>query len=52
MAYLPEGWPDYQNRGINSLLFVDLFSRIKEFGHVWAETNAVLENNLKKIAKK
>lgn len=42
--------PDYQNRGINSLLFVDLFSRIKEFGHVWAETNAVLENNLKNQA--
>lgn len=39
--------PDYQNRGINSLLFVDLFTRIKEGGFKWAETNAILETNTK-----
>lgn len=39
--------PDYQNRGINSLLFVDLFSRIAPAGFKWAETNAILETNTK-----
>ena len=39
--------PDYQNTGINSLLFADLFSRFSKWGVKWAETNAVLEDNLK-----
>ncbi|MCR5325493.1 MAG: N-acetyltransferase [Bacteroidales bacterium] len=39
--------PDYQNTGINSLLFADLFVKFKEWGVKWAESNAVLEDNLK-----
>ena len=39
--------PDYQNTGINSLLFADLFAKFKEWGVKWAESNAVLEDNLK-----
>ena len=39
--------PDYQNTGINAVLFADLFPRVKNFGKVWAETNAVLEDNTK-----
>lgn len=39
--------PDYQNSGINSLLFADLFAKFKKWGVKWAETNAVLEDNLK-----
>ena len=39
--------PDYQNTGINAVLFADLFPRVKKLGKVWAETNAVLEDNLK-----
>ena len=39
--------PDYQNTGINSLLFADLFEKFSKWGVKWAETNAVLEDNLK-----
>ena len=39
--------PDYQNTGINSLLFADLFVKFKKWGVKWAETNAVLEDNVK-----
>ncbi|MBQ7622825.1 MAG: GNAT family N-acetyltransferase, partial [Bacteroidales bacterium] len=39
--------PDYQNTGINSLLFADLFEKFRKAGVKWAETNAVLEDNLK-----
>lgn len=39
--------PDYQNKGVNSLLFVDLFSTSKEMGFKYAETNANLETNVK-----
>ena len=39
--------PDYQNTGINSLLFADLFAKYQKWGVKWAETNAVLETNLK-----
>ena len=39
--------PDYQNTGINSLIFADLFPRYLKWGVKWAETNAVLETNLK-----
>lgn len=39
--------PDYQNSGINSLIFTDLFSKMSRIGKKWAETNAVLETNLK-----
>ena len=39
--------PDYQNSGINSLLFMDMFNKYRERGVVWAESNAILETNLK-----
>lgn len=39
--------PDYQNRGINSLIFDDLYPRLKASGAKWTETNAVLESNVK-----
>lgn len=39
--------PDYQNSGINSLLFADLFAKFSKWGVKWAETNAVLEDNFK-----
>lgn len=39
--------PDYQNKGVNSLLFVDLFRNYKKLGFKYAETNANLETNTK-----
>ena len=39
--------PDYQNSGINSLVFADMFRKYSEMGVKWAETNAILETNLK-----
>lgn len=39
--------PDYQNTGINSLLFMDLFQKFHAEKFIWAESNAVLETNLK-----
>ena len=39
--------PDYQNSGINSLIFMDLFQRFHDGKFVWAETNAILEDNYK-----
>lgn len=39
--------PDYQNTGINSLLFYNLFPFLQKQGVKWAETNAVLETNIK-----
>lgn len=39
--------PDYQNRGVNSLLFVDLFDNFRKLGFKYAETNANLETNVK-----
>ncbi len=39
--------PDWQNRGINSLLFVDLITRYNNMGFRYAETNANLETNAK-----
>lgn len=39
--------PDYQNKGVNSLLFVDLFQNYKRMGFRYAETNANLETNAK-----
>lgn len=38
---------DYQNRGVNSLLFVDLFESSRNMGFKYAETNANLETNVK-----
>lgn len=39
--------PDYQNKGLNSLVFVDLFKNYKKLGFKYAETNANLETNVK-----
>lgn len=39
--------PDYQNKGVNSLLFVDLIETYRRLGFRFAETNANLETNVK-----
>ena len=39
--------PDYQNSGINALLFMDMFKKYHARHVVWAESNAILETNLK-----
>ena len=39
--------PDYQSKGVNSLLFTDLFQTYKKMGFKYAETNANLETNAK-----
>ena len=39
--------PDYQNKGVNSIIFVDLFENYKRIGFKYAETNANLESNAK-----
>lgn len=39
--------PDWQNKGVNSLIFVDMFQTYKEMGFKYAETNANLETNAK-----
>lgn len=39
--------PDYQNKAVNSLIFVDLFENYRKIGFKYAETNANLETNLK-----
>ena len=37
--------PDYQNKGVNSLLMVDLIETYRKLGFKYAETNAMLETN-------
>lgn len=39
--------PEWQNKGVNSLLFVDLFQNYRNMGFKYAETNANLETNHK-----
>ena len=39
--------PDYQNRGVNSLIVNDLIDIYREMGFKYAETNACLETNVK-----
>ncbi len=39
--------PDYQNKGVNSLVFTDLFKNYRKMGFKYAETNANLETNAK-----
>lgn len=39
--------PEWQSRGVNSLIFVDLLQRYKKMGFKYAETNANLETNTK-----
>ena len=39
--------PDYQNKGINSIMILDLVNRYNRLGFRYAETNAMLETNAK-----
>ena len=39
--------PDYQNKGINSIMILDLVGRYNRLGFRYAETNAMLETNAK-----
>lgn len=39
--------PEWQSRGVNSLVFIDLFQRYRKLGFKYAETNANLETNAK-----
>lgn len=39
--------PEYQNSGFNSLVFADMFKKFNAAHVKWAETNAILETNLK-----
>lgn len=39
--------PEWQCKGVNSLIFVDLLDRFKKFGFKYGETNANLETNAK-----
>lgn len=43
--------PDYQNSGINSLVFADMFEKYTKMGIKWAQTNAILETNTKNQAQ-
>lgn len=38
--------PDYQKKGVNALIFCDLFQTAIEHGFSYAETNAELEDNM------
>ena len=39
--------PDYQNKGVNAMLFADLIPVGRDMGFVWAETHPQLETNEK-----
>ena len=39
--------PEYQNKGVNTLIFADLFDNYRKMGFKYAETNANLETNIK-----
>lgn len=39
--------PEWQSKGVNSLIFVDLLDRFNKMGFKYAETNANLESNTK-----
>ena len=39
--------PEYQNKGVNALLFADLIPTIQKMGFVWAESHPQLEENEK-----
>jgi hypothetical protein len=39
--------PEYQNKGVNSLIFIDLFRNFKAMGFKYAESSAELENNIR-----
>ncbi len=39
--------PEYRNSGVNTLVQLDMFKKFTESGVKWAETNAILETNIK-----
>ena len=39
--------PDYRNSGVNTLVQADMFRKYSAAGVKWAETNAILETNIK-----
>lgn len=39
--------PEYRNSGVNTLVQLDVFKKYTEAGVKWAETNAILETNIK-----
>ena len=39
--------PEYQNSGVNALMFMDMFRKYHEAGIKWSESNAILETNTK-----
>ena len=39
--------PEYQNKGVNSLIFLDMFRNFKEMGFKYAESSAELETNIR-----
>lgn len=39
--------PEYQNKGVNALLFTDLIPQYIKHGYRWAESNPELETNSK-----
>lgn len=39
--------PEYQNKGVNALLFAEIIPVAQKLGFVWAETHPQLENNEK-----
>ncbi|MDL2238851.1 hypothetical protein LJC69_01185 [Bacteroidales bacterium OttesenSCG-928-K22] len=45
--YLVAVHPDYQNKGVNAMLFADLIPKYNKCGFKYAESNPELETNLK-----
>ena len=39
--------PEYQNKGVNALLFTDLIPKYIANGYKWAESNPEMETNAK-----
>ena len=39
--------PEYQNKGVNAMLFVDMFTNLTKLGFKYAETSAELETNIR-----
>lgn len=39
--------PEYQNKGVNAMIFADLIPHFNRYGFRWAETNIELEDNAK-----
>ncbi len=43
--------PEYQNKGINAIIFQTLIERYNQLGFVWANTDYMLETNTKVLAE-